>query len=321
MDPFQEESERLRYSWDKLSAEHLDTYLVAGVEDPRINFQSILTRALIADTLFPGEFTGLIDEEWRFGLCMTWIVRRLQDGFDRQEIFHEIASSDAPDFVCAVYNLLQQDDCPIADYLTEALFVPTTEEGALISHSVLDTFEFIWNRTLEVRPEKKLRILEPACGSANDYRFIESYGLARFLDYTGFDISEKNIENARTRFPGIDFRVGNVLEIPLPDKSIDYLFVHDLFEHLSPAALEQSLREIRRVTRVQAWLSFFNLADIPNHEFRPVEAYYWNTLSQDQIKKTLDADIETVDVHEIVQQKFGYADYHNPEAKTLIVTM
>jgi hypothetical protein len=39
----------LRSSWDCYPPQHLDSYLVSGVEDPRINGQSILTRALLAD--------------------------------------------------------------------------------------------------------------------------------------------------------------------------------------------------------------------------------------------------------------------------------
>ena len=41
------ENKALRWSWDQHPAEHLDHYLVQGIEDPRINCQSILTRALI----------------------------------------------------------------------------------------------------------------------------------------------------------------------------------------------------------------------------------------------------------------------------------
>ena len=39
-----------------------------------------------------------------------------------------------------------------------------------------------------------------ACGSANDYRFLHSCGVADFLDYTGYDLCAKNIQNARGIF-------------------------------------------------------------------------------------------------------------------------
>ncbi|MCD6288168.1 MAG: hypothetical protein J7M12_03545 [Candidatus Hydrogenedentes bacterium] len=77
---FADENARLNWSWDRFSCEHLDSYLVGGVEDPRINCQSILTRALIADTLWPDEHTDLIDAELRFGRVLTWLLVQLDQG-------------------------------------------------------------------------------------------------------------------------------------------------------------------------------------------------------------------------------------------------
>ena len=59
------ENERLKASWDCFPAEHLAIYLSLGEQDQRINAHSILTRALLADTLWPGKFDALIDEELR----------------------------------------------------------------------------------------------------------------------------------------------------------------------------------------------------------------------------------------------------------------
>jgi len=58
-----EETERLTWAWDRYPQEVLDNYLTVGVEDPRINVQSILTRSLVTRVLFPGEFEGLLDAE------------------------------------------------------------------------------------------------------------------------------------------------------------------------------------------------------------------------------------------------------------------
>jgi hypothetical protein len=75
MDPaaIQQENDALRQMWEQHDAAHLDHYLVAGVEDPRLNIQSILTRALLADSLFPDRFAALINEELRFGTILTWL--------------------------------------------------------------------------------------------------------------------------------------------------------------------------------------------------------------------------------------------------------
>ena len=59
------ERELLRQSWDRLSGETLDTYLVSGVEDPRVNVQSVLNRSLLCDFLMPGRFTQILEGELR----------------------------------------------------------------------------------------------------------------------------------------------------------------------------------------------------------------------------------------------------------------
>jgi hypothetical protein len=77
------ENERLRLSWNWMPKAQLATYLGAMEQDQRINTQSILTRALLADTLWPGMFDGLINEEFRFGVVMTWLLEQVKSGRDR----------------------------------------------------------------------------------------------------------------------------------------------------------------------------------------------------------------------------------------------
>jgi SAM-dependent methyltransferase len=273
---FLNESERMRRSWDQCSSEYLNNYLVSDVEDPRINFQSVLTRALIADTLFPGRFDELIDAELQFALCMTWVIQRLCNGENRLEVLKAIDDKDTstvPEFVISARESLLSSECPILDYIEEALLSRPSEDDSRIAEGVLQVFSSIWNRALILLPDATLSICEPACGSANDYRFIVRNGLARFLQYTGFDISQKNIENAHRRFPHVDFYVGNVLDIHANDAAFDCIFIHDLFEHLSSEAFERALDEVLRITKKQAWLSFFNLDILPDHEVRPVDNY------------------------------------------------
>ena len=128
-------------------------------------------------------------------------------------------------------------------------------------------------------------VLEAACGSANDYRFLDAYGIARLVNYTGFDLCAKNIENARALFPGVRFEVGNVFEIAAPDRGFDMCFVHDLFEHLSLAGMEATIKEVCRVTRQGICVGFFNMDEIREHRERPVDEYHWNTLSMVRVKE------------------------------------
>jgi len=326
MTAFDIENDNLRSSWDRHSCDHLDSYLVSDVEDPRINCQSILSRALIADSLWPNEFTDLIDAELRFGAVLTWLLTQLKKGTHRYDLVTSIDNDTGrfcPLFVRETYRWLQSDKCPIVDYLSTALDdVDPDNPEQLICERALDTFSEIWRMILEKRHPMRIRILEPACGSANDYRFIDKCGLSKSIDYTGIDISINNITNARMHFPDIDFRAASIIESGFANESFDYLFVHDLFEHLSPEAVVHVLSEVLRVVRHQVWLHFFNVSIHKDHLIRSTGRYYWNTLSLDELCQTikgLGGEVEVLPISRFLKEKFRDCDYYNPGAFTLLV--
>ncbi len=323
---FNAENEALRRSWDQYSTDHLDTYLVKDIEDPRTNCQSILTRGLIVDTLWPGEVDGLINDELRFGAVLTWMMQRLKLGVEPGKILEALWNQDRalPGFVVEAFAWLHSENCPIPNYIAEALLDRSPEQPhQLLGDRALDIFSHIWRAELGRREQKTISILEPGCGSANDYRFIDAHGMSKFLDYTGFDISVKNIENAQHRFPAVPFHVASILDSDLPVGGADYVIVHDLFEHLSPEGLEVALAKVMELTRTQAWLHFFNLADADEHVIKRVDDYHWNTLSIRKIEESLApiaSDIEVIPIPDLLKSKFGWGEYYNQEAVTLLVT-
>jgi SAM-dependent methyltransferase len=328
------ESQHLRRAWQRYEVGHLDSYLVTGEQDPRINVQSIISRAFLIDSIWPDEFTALIQEELRFGICMSFVLRMLKDSkpeITRQSFLNALANhqNECGDFEIApyfksCYETLSSEDSQIEDYITQALIAPVPGENGCLPESALSTFEQMWYITLNDREADNISVLEGGCGSANDYRFQNSFGAARFLNYTGIDICEKNIANAHRRFPDVDFAVGNIMEIAADDNTYDYSFVHDLFEHLSIAAMELALQELSRVTRKQACLSFFNMADIPEHIVKPIGLYHWNTLSLSKVCDILEAagafDIDIVHIDTFLRENYDCVDYHNKNAYTLIVS-
>ena len=164
-------------------------------------------------------------------------------------------------------------------------------------------------------------MLELACGSANDYRAMADYGLARFLDYTGIDLNAKNIDNARRRFPDVDFRVGSILELPLPDRSVDYVVAFDIFEHLSLSAMQVALDEAVRVARRGLYVAFFRMADVPEHVEEPRGRYHYNLLSASRIRDYLQPHYPSVEVTHIsglLQTRFGYKHSYNSRAYSLV---
>ena len=71
-------------------------------------------------------------------------------------------------------------------------------------------------------------------------------------------------------------------------------------------------------------LSFFNMDDIPGHEFHDVGKYHLNRLSANRtVGLCLEhaANVEVVDVPRLVSSKFGYPAYYNQRARTFIVTI
>lgn len=327
------ESERLRAAWMKYDSEILDNYLVTDVEDPRINLQSIISRAFLIDTVFPNEFTELIREEFRFSICLNFILNVLHtksSQVSRISILDALidgreACGDVkiPYYLRHCFELISCEKQELPDYISSALIDPILDENGWLPASALSTFESIWHSVLCHRQADSISVLEPACGSANDYRYLHSFGMSKFLEYTGFDICDKNIANARHRFPNVHFEVGNVLDIPVESNSYDFLFVHDLFEHLSPKALDIALTEICRVTRKQACLSFFNMADICKHVIKPIELYHWNILSLSKVKEfltNLARDIDVVHIDSFLKSTYGCKDYYNKEAYILIVS-
>ena len=273
------ETDDLTFAWLSKTPEKLRSYLISGIQDPRSNLQSILTRHYFIRQLFGVEFEQL----------------------QRQELLHAMR-----------LNTERVEQRPVSD-----------EQKS--------EFQARWRAALSQARAQPISVLEVACGSANDYRFLDSYGVARFLNYSGFDLSADNIANARDMFPQADFQRGNVFDIPRPDESVDVVLVFDLFEHLSLEGLEVALDEACRVARRGLVLNFFNVEDIAEHRHHPVaeRRYHWNTLSLKRLTASLTArskGVETVHIHAMAVDTFrsygvfdSFLDDLNPNLYTFLV--
>jgi SAM-dependent methyltransferase len=256
------ETHDLVRSWRAKPKETLRSYLVTGVQDPRLNVQSILTRHFLITRLV-GDRLGDLRE---------------------QELLHALK-----------LNARRVLGLPLAE-------------------AELNRFAKRWRKALGPVRAGRLSVLEPACGSANDYRFLHEYGIAGLLDYKGFDLSERNVENAREMFPAVPFERGNVFDVSEPDASFDYVLVSDLFEHLSLEGMEAAAAEVFRVSRRGVLAHFFNMAGIPRHIARPMPArsYHWNTLSVGRMRdlfRGYSRRVEVTHVHEWLTRTYsGYAE-------------
>lgn len=285
------EERLLRQSWAKRSPDLLDNYLVTGYQNPRINAQSILLRHALVHRLFGSRFEPLMRAELDLAVELNEALR-----LRAAELGVRMGS-----------------------YLDERQ-ARVRRVGEVIADRER-TFEGRWTKALAPLEAPPIRILELACGSANDYRAFADYGLAPFLDYAGIDLTVANIENARRRFPGVRFEVGNAMAVDLPDASFDVVIASDLFEHLSLEGMEQALGEVMRLARDEIVVTFFNMADQPDHANRPQKAYHWNRLSRPRIEAALRVRFPDVTVTPIaawLEREHGYEHSYNPGAYTII---
>ena len=325
----------------------LRDYLVAGVEDPRINLQSILSRHFLARALTGDRLGVLMEQECRFAAAMNWLTgqtAKLHEAEELELMLYALRRGadnaegiEIPGFIVQIFAALPTaaGSLTILNYVESFLLGTQMRSGRANLHEPsLDTFRDLWHQalapdasphqlsTLNSINSQLLSLLEPACGSANDYRFLDRYGLARLVRYTGFDLCAKNIENARALFPDVPFAVGNVFEIAAPDKAYDLCIIHDLFEHLSPEAMQAAVREVCRVTHQGLCIGFFNMDEIHDHQVRPVDDYHWNLLSMARMRELFAAcgfAARVVHIGTFLRHQVGCELTHNPNAYTFLL--
>jgi hypothetical protein len=333
----QQETEKLVRSWMRHEQTMLRDYLVADVEDPRINVQSLISRQFLITAACGERFKELMDQELRFAVAMNWLLglmKRISSAEELAAVLHGLrhGAGDAegielPACIARIFRTLPAaaNGVQVPNYLEDFLAAAPLENGRpRLAERNLNLFLDLWREALAAEPRAPVAptVLEAACGSANDYRCLEAGGLSRLIDYTGMDLCEKNVENARVMFPQARFQVGNVFELPAPDKSVDYLFAHDLFEHLSLEGLEQTVREVCRVTRRALCLGFFNMDEIAAHVARPVDDYHWNTLSVDRVRESFAAHgfgAQVVHIGSFLRWATGCDQTHNEQAYTFLL--
>lgn len=315
----------------------LRDYLVSGVEDPRINVTSILARHFLTESLFGDRYSALADIEFRFALAMNWLLRLKKttiDEEDLQTILYALRNNadnvegfEVPRFLLDTFKALptRVDGCLIPNYI-ESFLCETehSDKSGATSQDIVGTFQSLWEELLDRESERVISVLEPACGSANDYRAIDAFGLAQFLEYTGFDLCEKNIQNAKALFPKSQFEVGNVFHIEAADKAFDYCYVHDLFEHLSIEGMEVAISEVCRVTNKAIVAGFFQMDEITDHIIRPIDDYHWNKLSMAKTKALFErhaSNVEVVHLDTYLKFQYQYPETHNKDAYTFFISL
>ena len=289
------EEAKLRGVWSRYSPELLEVYLVSGYQDPRLNAQSILARHTLVRALFGSRFEDLM----------------------RQELAHAVELNDA------IRLRAKELGVPLTATMNRERLALVREVMEVVADR-MDLFAERWRQALaaEVAPPP-LRVMEFACGSANDYRAFADYGIARFLDYTGIDLNKTNIANAKLRFPDVDFRVGSILSLTEPDASVDYVFGFDILEHLSLQAMDTVLESAVRMARRGLYFAFFRMDGQPEHQEEPRGQYHYNLLSAPAMRRYMQerySRVQLIHIASMLKDEYGfpYSHEYNRRAYSLI---
>lgn len=94
-------------------------------------------------------------------------------------------------------------------------------------------------------------ILDLGCGTG---RFTEALAVCFDAEVVGVDPSNKMLDQARAkrRDPRVRYELGSAENIPLPNDSVDLIFISMVLHHLNDSAV--AARECRRVLKPQATL-------------------------------------------------------------------
>ena len=312
--------------WERHATEFLDSYLVQESENPALNVQSVLIRALLADSIFPGKLDALIADELLYSAAAMFLLKSNRQGWfgdlrKRLSALGAMSSDEGPEETAPPLFLTKQMPFSLPelmDSLSRAFTVGFDDFDSPFAARWREAFAEIPASV----PEKQISVLELGCGAANDARYFSQYGLSRFLSYTGVDLTPKNIANAQARCPDLMFRVADVDALPFADEAFDYSFACDLWEHIAEETFEKSLREALRVTRRELWFSFFNLDFLPEHDFGHCDGRPLHTLSRAALEYFFEREAGGsywVDFSQEWPMRFAGYSHYNPNAALLVI--
>jgi len=276
-----QEEAKLKGVWKSLRPDMLDIYLVSGFQDPRLNAQSIIGRHTLVRALFGSKFETLMAEELAHAAQLNDAIR-----LRGLELGVPLTATMDQERQTGVQRVME------------------------VVAEQLPVFGQRWREALAAQKAAPLRVIEFACGSANDYRAMADYGIARFLNYSGIDLNEKNIKNAKRRFPDVDFRVGSILSLQEKKRSADYVIGFDILEHLSLQGMDIALKSAERLARLGIYFAFFRMDEVPEHEEHPRGNYHYNLLSVDRMREYMERRYRSVQLIHIAQMFEDDYDYH-----------
>ena len=117
-------------------------------------------------------------------------------------------------------------------------------------------------------------VLDIPCG---DYHWFAHMKLPQNITYIGADVVADLVMANRKQYPGVDFRLADIVSDPLP--FVDLVFVRDLFGHLPNHKVKAALANVRRTKAKFLLATTFptreTSGDIAEGEWRPINLARW----------------------------------------------
>jgi 2-polyprenyl-6-hydroxyphenyl methylase/3-demethylubiquinone-9 3-methyltransferase len=137
----------------------------------------------------------------------------------------------------------------VYDHLGDRWYYARNDPIALLRAEARHRNPWIAERLRERSPSQQ-RILDIGCGAG----FLSNYLAREGFNVVGLDVSAASLEVARKFDPtnGVNYELGNALELPYPDRSFDAVCAMDLLEHV-----ERPTRVISEAARVLRPNGFF----------------------------------------------------------------
>lgn len=105
-------------------------------------------------------------------------------------------------------------------------------------------------------------ILEVGCGTGRTYEALMRRLVLRPHGYVGVDLAPPMVERARARYPEVDFRAGEVLDLPFASGAFGSVVAADVLQHLTE--LDRPLAAMLRAAREHMFLLLrLRKADVP----------------------------------------------------------
>lgn len=136
-------------------------------------------------------------------------------------------------------------------------------------------------------------LLDVACGNGNYCRFFQERGLI----YTGCDLSENMLEQAREENPDAEFVRGDASDLPFEDNQFDMVFCSDLLIHVPQEYEERIVNELLRVADKKVALHQRVVNDPPRVDFSFANGTIHRFEVLDEELKRMLAIDESVEMH------------------------